>query len=51
MKERVVKFLLTAATVLAILPAAASETLDSSPWVGWRKGYEYYDKATAAKER
>ena len=50
MKERVVKFLLTAAAVLAILPAAASETLDSSPWVGWRKGYEYYDKATAAKE-
>ena len=28
-----------------------AETLESSPWVGWRKGYEYYDKAAECKEK
>ena len=28
-----------------------AETLESSPWVGWRKGYEYYDKAADFKEK
>lgn len=35
--------------LLAVLLAA--ETLESSPWVGWRKGYEYYDKAVEYKEK
>ncbi len=38
----------TAFIFLAVLMA---ETLESSPWVGWRKGYEYYDKASDNKEK
>jgi len=32
------------------LLTTASDTLESSPWVGWRKGYEYYDKAGEFRE-
>ena len=28
----------------------AEDTLESSPWVGWRKGYEFYDRAGAFKD-
>ena len=38
----------TAFIFLAVLMA---ETLESSPWVGWRKGYEFYDKAADFKEK
>ena len=36
--------------LLAVVNLTA-ETLESSPWVGWRKGYEYYDKAAGYKEK
>ncbi|MBE6368145.1 MAG: tetratricopeptide repeat protein [Lentisphaerae bacterium] len=33
-----------------VFAVTAAESLDSSPWKGWRKGYECYDKAGAFKE-
>lgn len=41
--------LLLAALSLSV-GLAASESVESSPWIGWRKGYEYYDKAGAFRE-
>jgi len=38
-------------TILLLITSLAAETLESSPWVGWRKGYEYYDKAAECKEK
>ena len=38
-------------TALMYLSVLMAETLESSPWVGWRKGYEYYDKASDNKEK
>ena len=46
MKKIMIVF--TAFIFLAVLMA---ETLESSPWVGWRKGYEFYDKAADFKEK
>ena len=37
--------------ILLFITSLAAETLESSPWVGWRKGYEYYDKAAECKEK
>ncbi len=34
----------------ASILATGAESLDSSPWVGWRKGYECYDRAGTFKE-
>ncbi len=50
MKRKLLILFFTVAGLLTFPQQAASETLESSPWVGWRKGYEYYDKATASKE-
>lgn len=50
MKRKLLMLFFAVAGVLTFGQLAASETLESSPWVGWRKGYEYYDKATANKE-
>ena len=38
-------------TVLVMAVNLAAESLESSPWVGWRKGYEYYDKAADFKSK
>ena len=37
--------------LLLLITCLAAESLESSPWVGWRKGYEYYDKAAECKEK
>ena len=48
MMKKVIVLLLA---VLWSLPLIlAEDTVESSPWVGWRKGYECYDKAGAFRE-
>lgn len=42
---------LTASILLWLLSwSGAAESLESSPWIGWRKGYDSYDRAGAFKE-
>ena len=41
--------------LLSLLPLGsrvltADDDFSRSPWIGWRKGYEYYDRAGAFKE-
>ena len=46
--------LLTVLTVLnlftVLLVVSGEDKIENSPWVGWRKGYECYDRAGAFKD-
>ena len=48
MKKFFTIFLLT--VLCGFFNLTAADDLTSSPWVGWRKGYESYDRAGAFKE-
>lgn len=43
-------FILLLAILWLVPLIPAEDTVESSPWIGWRKGYECYDKAGAFRE-
>lgn len=48
MMKKLIVLLLAVFCWMPLLPA--EDTVESSPWIGWRKGYECYDKAGAFRE-